>query len=124
MTYDELLEVLNQGEDSSHQFKGLFFADELETEATIDDFDINFFNQRYRHYFKDEIDQLEIPFEQLLTNIKLLKNDRLTLAGLLLFGKKPERIRPQFRIKGTTFDGKELSENAFKDKEEIQSNAF
>lgn len=102
------------------QTSGLFFADELETEATIDAFDINFFNQRYHYYFKNEIDKLEIPFEQLLTNIKLLKNERLTLAGLLLFGKKPERIRPQFRIKATTFDGEELSEDTFKDKQEIQ----
>lgn len=34
------------------------------------DFDTDFFNIRYRHYYKDEIVKLEIPLEQLLTNIK------------------------------------------------------
>lgn len=101
------------------QTTGLLYADELETGANIEDFDKDFFLKYYKQYYKEEFDLLEIPLEQLLTNIRLLKNGRLTLAGLLLFGKKPERIRPQFCIKGTVFDGNDISMHNFKDKEDI-----
>lgn len=98
---------------------GLFFADELETEATIKNFDIEFFTRRYKRYYKEELERLGIPIEQLLRNVKLLRNERLTLAGLLLFGKKPERFRPQFTIKATFFAGADVSVKKFIDKENI-----
>lgn len=101
------------------QTSGLFYADELETEATIKDFDVDFFIKHYKKYYQEEIEQLEIPLVQLLANIRLLKNERLTLAGLLLFGQKPERMRPQFTIKATFFDGNEISMHNFKDKDDI-----
>ncbi|MCP5102952.1 MAG: transcriptional regulator [bacterium] len=101
------------------QTSGLFYADELETEAAIEKFDNDFFLKHYQQYYKEEIEKLEIPLEKLLTNIRLIKEGRLTLAGLLLFGKNPGRIRPQFSIKATVFDGNEISMYQFKDKEDI-----
>lgn len=102
------------------QTSGLVFADELETEATLLDFDERFFKDIYHAFYQEELNQSVISLEQLLKNIKLIKNDRLTLAGLLLCGKKPERIKPQFTIKGTHFDGLDISEQKFKDKEDIE----
>jgi ATP-dependent DNA helicase RecG len=102
------------------QTSGLMFADEIETEALISDFDLKFFRERYKRYYREELKKLGISSENLLINIKLMKNKKLTLAGLLLFGKKPERFRPQFMIKGTYFDGNEISVNKFIDKEEVQ----
>lgn len=101
------------------QTSGLLYADELETEAAMEDFDKDFFLKHYEHYYKEEIEKLEIPLEKLLANIRLLKGERLTLAGLLLFGRKPERRRPQFSIKATFFDGNDISMHHFKDKEDI-----
>lgn len=101
------------------QTTGLFYADELETEAAMQDFDKEFFLEHYRHYYKEEIEKLEIPLETLLTNIRLFKKDRLTLGGLLLFGLHPERIRPQFSIKATVIQGNEIATHMFKDKEDI-----
>lgn len=101
------------------QTLGLQFADEIETEATMNDFDQKFFNNKYKMYYKEELKTLGISLKNLLCNIKLMKHDRLTLAGLLLAGKKPERIRPQFIIKATYFDGNDVSVENFIDKEEI-----
>ncbi|MCP5053741.1 MAG: transcriptional regulator [bacterium] len=101
------------------QTTGLFYADELETEATMQDFDKEFFLKHYQHYYKEEIEKLEIPFEKLLTNIRLLKKERLTLAGLLLFGQKPGQMRPQFSVKATVFEGTEIAMHMYKDKEDI-----
>lgn len=101
------------------QTSGLLFADELGTETTINDFDQAFFKDRYKQYYQEELKTLGISIKNLLKNIKLMKDDRLTLAGLLLAGKKPERFRPQFIIKATYFDGNNISDLNFIDKEEI-----
>ncbi|MBA7616851.1 hypothetical protein ES703_24151 [subsurface metagenome] len=102
------------------QTSGLLFADEAETEATITEFDENFFKERFKGIYTEELENTGIPFTNLLTNIKLLKNEHLTLAGLLLFGKRSERFRPQFIIKTTYFDGSDISVQNYIDKEEIQ----
>ncbi|MBA7520709.1 hypothetical protein ES705_12805 [subsurface metagenome] len=102
------------------QTSGLLYADELETEATINDFDLCFFKENYQKYYKEEIEKLEIPVEKLLKNLKFLKNNRLSLSGLLLCGKHPERFRPQFGIKATYFEGLEVSSQKYKDAEEIR----
>lgn len=100
------------------QASNALFADEMETEASFDDFDINYFQRYYnatkKNYEKD-LDKLGIPLVSLLENIKLIKNSKLTLAGLLLFGKNPESLKPQFGIKGTFYDGTVISVNRFKD---------
>ncbi len=101
------------------QTSGLLFADELETEATMTEFDEDFFRRRYKKYYKEELEKLGIPLEQLLDNLKIAKNNRLTLAGLLLFGKNPERLRPQFVLKSTYFAGNDVSVQQFIDKEDI-----
>jgi predicted HTH transcriptional regulator len=101
------------------QTSGLHFADELEIDAGIEDFDKGFFQRRYKKYYKEGFTKVGISLEQLLTNLKLLKNEKLTLAGLLLFGKNPERLRPQFVIKATYFAGNDVSAHDFIDKQDI-----
>lgn len=49
-----------------------------------------------------------------------MKNDQLTLAGLLICGKNPEKYLPQFGIKATYYDGNEVSENNYRDKEDFR----
>lgn len=102
------------------QTTGLLFADEMETEATIEDFDLDFFERKYKEFYEEELENSEIPFEKLLENLKFLKNDQLTLAGLLICGKNPEKYLPQFGIKATYYDGNEVSENNYRDKEDFR----
>jgi len=102
------------------QSSGLIFADELETEAALAEFDQEFFTRRYQQYYRETLDESGISFEYLLRNLKLLKQGKLTLAGLLLFGRHAERFRPQFRIKATSFAGTDMTGQTFNDKEEIE----
>jgi ATP-dependent DNA helicase RecG len=125
MNCDDLIEFLHKGEDSKQQFKINInsidqLADELETEAGFSDFDIPFFETFYKEYYKEEIEKLDIPIDKLLENIKLLKNGHLTLSGLMLCGKSPERFRPQFGIKATYFEGIDISSRSYKDSQEIR----
>jgi len=102
------------------QTSGLVYADEIETEAILEEFDFDFFEKRYQKYYQDDISNLDIPIEKLLVNTKLAKNDKLTLAGLLLCGKDPGYKRPQFGIKATFFDGNEIHGPEYKDAQDIR----
>jgi len=55
--------------------------------------------------------------EQLLQNIDLVKsNGELTLACLLLLGKRPQKYRPIYTIKCISFLGKDVTVTKFRDK--------
>ena len=62
---------------------------------------------------KDDITSL------LCNNINILKNNRLTLAGLMFFSKKPQRFRPAFCVKAVAFYGNELAGTQYRDSQEI-----
>ncbi|MDI6600582.1 MAG: hypothetical protein QME46_02210, partial [Thermoanaerobacteraceae bacterium] len=69
----------------------------------------------YEKEYGINLDELLIPLENLLTNLKLMINGNLTLSGLLLFGKKPERIRPQYIVRAVSFFGNELGDSNYLD---------
>lgn len=110
-TREELLRLM--------QASKLIYADEFETEARFNNFDAEFFLKHYNKYYEEELEVLEIPITKLLENIKLMKEQALTLAGLLLFAKKPEHIRPQFCIKATSFAGDDVTVDLYRDSENI-----
>lgn len=64
----------------------------------------------------------EMPVENLMSNLKLMGDDKLTLAGLLVFGKKPEEKRPQFVIKAVLFPGNSPAVSEYKDSRDISGN--
>ncbi|HAQ61456.1 TPA: transcriptional regulator, partial [Candidatus Delongbacteria bacterium] len=76
-------------------------------EATLDDLDpekiTNFIRKaRYERRFPLPI---ETPPEILLAHLNLLKNDRLTNAAILLFGKQPQRFFLSSEVKCAQFYG-------------------
>jgi len=101
------------------QTSGLQFADELETEATLSHFDEAYFLKKYKEQYHEAFEMLNLPLTQFLKNLKLLTNEHLTLAGLLLYGNNPESLKPQYRIKATYFAGNKIDVDLFKDKQEI-----
>jgi len=90
-------------------------ADEMETDVEIEAFDFFYFSEFYQMVYEETLDYINIRQSQLLKNFKLLKDKHLTLAGLLLFGKQVELIKPQFGIKATYY----INEDEFLDKEDI-----
>ena len=50
----------------------------------------------------------------------LVRAGRLTLAGLLLFGKYPQRYKPQFSLKAVYFPGKDLMATGYVDSEDYE----
>jgi ATP-dependent DNA helicase RecG len=124
MVETDLLDLINKGEDSKHQFKmqasHSLFADELETAATFDSFNVPAFSEYYLRSYKEKISDIGIPLQTFLSNKKLMINHHLTIAGLMLFGIEPENIYPQFAIKCTSFPGNVLTTNDYKDSETVR----
>ena len=86
------------------QSSGSTYADEQIVPSTsIDDVDMLLFRDFYEREYGLSIDSEFLSLEKLLNNLKLMKDGNLTLAGLLLFGRKPSLIRPQFIIKAVAF---------------------
>ena len=108
-TRDELLRLM--------QSSGFIFADDVETGAGIEDFDVGYFKRFYEQYYTEKVEDIDVSFEKLLENLRLVKNGQLTLAGLLLFGRSPERVRPHFVIKATYYKGNDIYSNEYKDSE-------
>ena len=111
-TREELLRLM--------QSSNFLFADEIETGAGVEDFDADYFKRFYEQYYTEKVEDIDVPLEKLLENLRLVKNGQLTLAGLLLFGRSPERVIPQFVIKATYYKGNDIHSNEYNDSEAIE----
>ena len=102
-----------------YQQSGNLLADEMEVYNTSI-VDIN--QQLFRDYFSKEfhatIEEKGLSFEQAIKAKKVFRNDKLTLAGLLFFGKEPQNIKPGFCIKFVSFFGNFLGGNDYRSKPE------
>ena len=101
------------------QSSRILFADEIETDADLSHFDRKHFEWFCEQYYEAPEERFEIENERLLKNLKLMGDNRLTLAGLLLFGKSPQSFYPYFCVRATYFEGEDKSVEVFRDKEEI-----
>jgi ATP-dependent DNA helicase RecG len=94
---------IDKGEDSELfrllQSSSALYADEMKTEILKNQFDFLYFSEFYKQVYDE---------------------DHLTLAGVLLFGKSVETLKPQFGIKATCY----LTEDEYRDKEDIGGKLF
>ncbi len=111
-TRDELFRLM--------QSSSSLFADEMKTEIATKHFDFLYFLEFYKQVYGEDPRDLSIERNVLLENLKLIRDDYLTLAGALLFGKNIESLKPQFGIKATCY----ISEDEYRDKEDIGGNLF
>ena len=101
------------------------YADELPVlNTSLADLNISYFKDFFEKEYglKPEEDPLQL--EQVLESLKLITNGRLTLAGFLLFGNRPERIRPQFIVKAVAFVGNDVSVNEYLDSENMEGGLY
>ncbi|WP_422445518.1 RNA-binding domain-containing protein [Thermoanaerobacterium sp. DL9XJH110] len=103
------------------QASGGIYADELIVPGTsIEDLDMFIFRDFYEREYGVSVESSYISIEKLLNNLKLMKDGMLTLAGLMLFGRRPALIRPQFIIKAVAFPGNDVSLTRYLDSENIE----
>lgn len=122
----KIIELINQGEDSRTQFKENFTnsdqlaADEmLIPDSTVEDINYFIFNKFFETNYEQSVKETGQPIEKLLENLKLFRDGKLNLAGLLLFGVNPQKFKPIFIIKGVSFYGNDIAGTEYRNSEDI-----
>ena len=107
---DELLRML--------QSSGNLAADEEPvTNTTYNDIDTDFFKDFVQNKTGKSFDKLDQSLPKLLNNMGFAKDEQLTLAGLLLFGNKPQTFKPVFSVQCIAFVGNDVAGKKFRDSE-------
>lgn len=102
------------------QCSGMLYADEQPIPFTSEK-DINgyAFDEFIRKEYGREKDTFGIPYTELLQNLNIIKEGKMTLAGLLFFGKNPQQYRPTFVIKAVSFFGNTIAGTNYRDSKDI-----
>jgi len=107
------------------QSADLVHADEIPVEGTTSgDIDLEhfgaFFEKQYGEPLDNMLDKAGISLGQLLNNLGLAREATLNLAGVMLFGRNPQRHRPAFVIKAVSFVGNDPAGDKYRDSQDIE----
>ena len=101
------------------QNSGNMFADEiLVNGTTINDIDDDLIKQFIKSKTNKSLEELNKSVLKLLSNMGMLKNGKLSLGGLLLFGKNPQQYRATFTVQCVSIVGNDISSKNYRDKED------
>ena len=99
------------------QRSGNLLADEMEVyDTSIDDIDRQVFAEYFKREFGVSFAEKGLSFEEALRAKRILRNGRVTLAGLLFFGNDPQSIRPAFTVKLVSYFGTDPSGDDYRSK--------
>ncbi len=102
------------------QQSGLLYGDQVPVrDATVADIDLAAFGQYFERRYQQSLDQAGLPLAQLLENIDLARDGVPNLAGMLLFGKNPQRRLHVCEITAVAFPGTVLYDKRYLDSENI-----
>ena len=102
------------------QCSGMLYADEQPIPLTSEK-DINGYalDEFIRKEYGREKESFGIPYTELLQNLNIAQQGKITLAGLLFFGKNPQRYRPTFIIKAVSFWGNDIAGINYRDSKDL-----
>lgn len=99
------------------QRSGNLLADEMEVhETTIEDVDEIKFSVYFKKEFNNSFNEKGLTFEQALKAKRVVRNNKVTLGGLLFFGKEPQTIKPAFTVKLVSFVGNDMAGSTYRNK--------
>ena len=101
------------------QSSKLMIADEMiVSETSILDIDVEFFKKFIQKKYNKEFEDLGIELKQSLQNLNLLKQNNLTLAGLLCFSSNRHKFKPLFTIQCVAVNSTTITGDKFDDYEQ------
>lgn len=102
------------------QQAGLVHADETPVAGLgAGDVDMPYFEAFFEQQFGEPLAQHQQPLPQLLTNMNLMNQGQLNVAGALLFAKAPHYALPAFIVKAVAFVGNEIEDERYLDSRDI-----
>jgi predicted HTH transcriptional regulator len=94
-------------------------ADETEIfDTSIKDLDTRLFSEYFKKEFEMSYEDKGLTLEEALVAKKIMRNNHVTIAGLLFFGWEPQLFRPAFNIKAVMFAGNDIGGNSYRSKPE------
>lgn len=90
--------------------------------TSVSDLDKSVLNNYFKMTYGQELKESEIGKKRILENLYILKDNKLTLAGLLTFGKDPQSKMPLTGIKAVSFVGTDMSVTSYRDSDNINGN--
>ncbi|MBT9160822.1 MAG: hypothetical protein DDT26_02118 [Dehalococcoidia bacterium] len=102
------------------QQAGLVHADETPVAGlSAGDVDMPYFEAFFEQQFGEPLAQHNQPLPQLLTNMNLMNQGQLNVAGGLLFAKSPHYALPAFIVKAVAFVGTRIEDERYIDSRDI-----
>ena len=109
---NELLRLFQSG--------GNLYADEMEVPNTcLEDINIDKLKEYSFKVFEKSFEEIGIDIEQVVNNISVMRNNRLTLGGLLYFAENPQKYKPVFCIKAVSFLGNDIEGTDYRDSKDL-----
>ena len=91
------------------QSSQLIHGDDIPVPGTsIADIDPDHFRQFFKSRFQQDLEEQDLSLAQVLSNMRLLAGDRLTVTGVLMFAKDPTALLPAFVIKAVSYPGYDI----------------
>lgn len=87
--------------------------------TSIADIDLEYFRGFFKTRFEQELDEQNLSLGQVLENMRLLNNERLTVTGVLLFAKDPSAFLPVFHVKAVCYPGNDIHATTYLDSADI-----
>jgi len=98
----------------------LVHGDDIPVPGTsIADVDLDYFRRFFKIRFDQELEDQNLSLGQVLSNMRLLNNDVLTVTGVLLFAKTPQVFLPVFHIKAVCYPGNDIHATTYVDSADI-----
>ena len=107
----EIMRLFQQGSN--------LLADEMAVYGTnIKDIDERLFSDHFEREFKRPYQEKGLTYEEALRVKRVLIDGKATLAGLLFFGREPQKFKPAFTIKLVSFVGNDSACRSYRSKPE------
>jgi len=101
------------------QQSGNLLADEMTVYGTsMDDIDERFFAEYFLKEFKRSYHEMNLSYQEALRAKRVLIDNKVTLAGLLFFGREPQKFKPAFTLKLVSFAGNDITSQNYRCKPE------
>ena len=98
----------------------LYAEREYVKDSSLSDIDLTLFRKFYENRFEEKFDKEELL--RLMTNLKLAKDDKLTLAGAFMFSKNCEILLPDLYISAIWFWGDDFIADEYRSSSNITGN--
>ncbi len=98
----------------------LVHGDDIPVPGTsIADIDLEYFRWFFKIRFEQELEDQDLSLGKVLSNMRLLSNDLLTVTAVLLFTKDPRAFLPVFHVKLVCYPGNDIHATTYMDSADI-----